>query len=103
MLWFCHKIRQEFLFLTDAFHAHFAVPIWTLAGEGAFCIETLLTGLAVVAVLFTLIHICFCETESWKFIGSVLSFLVFLGFGTRAAIALECSYCSIDWFTAHGK
>lgn len=41
----------------DAFCAHFAIPIWTLAGEGAFCIETLLTGLAVVTVLFTLIHI----------------------------------------------
>lgn len=41
----------------NAFCSHFAIPIWTLAGEGAFCIETLLTWLAVVTVLFTLIHI----------------------------------------------
>lgn len=41
----------------DAFCAHFTIPIRTLAGEGAFCIETLLTGLAVVIVPFTLIHI----------------------------------------------
>lgn len=88
MLWFCYKIRQEFSFLTNAFCAHFAIPIWTLAGEGAFCIETLLTGLAVVTVLFTLIHICFCETESWKFIVDT-SLVRFLSFFVFSVLALE--------------
>lgn len=53
----------------NAFCAHFAITIWTLAGEGAFCVETLLTGLAVMAVPFTLIHIhaaVLLGLETWR-------------------------------------
>lgn len=62
------KLQFLLFFLTNAFRAHFAVPIWTLAGEGSFCIEALLTGLTVMRVSFTFIHICVCKTELWKLI-----------------------------------
>lgn len=79
MLLYCYKMTGV-SFLTDAFCAHFAIPIWTLAGEGAFCIETLLTGLAVVTVPFTLIHICFCETIMEIYYGYISGSVIILPF-----------------------
>lgn len=47
-------------YLTNALCANLAVTIRTLAGEGTQCVDTLLTGLAVVFVSLTLINICVC-------------------------------------------
>ena len=43
--------------LTNTFSANFAVTFWTLAGEGAKCVDALLAGLAVMFVSHTFINI----------------------------------------------
>lgn len=44
-------------FFTNALWSHFAVSIRALASERALCIDALLTGLAVMFIPLTLIHI----------------------------------------------
>lgn len=46
------------LLFTNALCSHFAVSIRALASKWALCIDALLTGLAVMFIPFTLIHIC---------------------------------------------
>lgn len=55
---FCLCLFKKEAVFTNALCSHFAVSIWALASEWSICIDAILTGLAVMFIAFTLIHIC---------------------------------------------